>query len=197
MERFTIGNHYPMVPISELVDRHIGKKKDIIGKYDIIRYVDISSIDNSRKKITGVTEYPINNAPSRAQQLLEKGDILVSTVRPNLQNIAINPYSEGNIIASTGFCVLRCCQCLPEYIWGVVSSKKFTNAMCEQARGINYPAVRDSDILQYLIPDAPLDQQERFAAFVEQSDKSKLRCSLRDLVNLRNFVTKKCFTDKL
>ena len=52
--------------------------------------------------------------------------------------------------------------------------------MCEQASGISYPAVRDSDILQYPIPDAPIEIQEQFAAFVRQSDKSKfavLSCS--------------------
>lgn len=49
--------------------------------------------------------------------------------------------------------------------------------MCEQASGISYPAVRDSDILQYLIPDAPIEIQEQFAAFVRQSDKSKYNAS--------------------
>ena len=125
------------------------------------------------KKVTGYVEYDIDAAPSRAQQVLKKGDILVSTVRPNLQNIAVNPYSDGNVVASTGFCVLRCATCLPEYIWGVITSDAFTKAMCEQASGISYPAVRNNDILQYLVPDVPLETQKRFAAFVRQSDKSK------------------------
>lgn len=132
-------------------------------------------------------EYTMDEAPSRAQQVLEKGDILVSTVRPNLQNIAVNPYSEGNVVASTGFCVLRCTKCLPEYIWGVVTSETFTKAMCEQASGISYPAVRDNDILQYLVPDIPLGLQEQFAAFVRQSDKSKLSAS--EMMRIVNQIT--------
>ena len=147
---------------------------ELISKdFEEIRYIDISSINNQSKRVTGYVELPIDETPSRAQQVLEKGDILISTVRPNLQNIAVNPYSEENVVASTGFCVLRCEKCLPEYIWGVITSEAFTNAMCEQASGISYPAVRDSDILQYLIPDAPIEIQEQFAAFVRQSDKSK------------------------
>ena len=152
-----------------------------------LRYIDISSIDNELKKVTGYVEYTMDEAPSRAQQVLEKGDILVSTVRPNLQNIAVNPYSEGNVVASTGFCVLRCTKCLPEYSWGVVTSETFTKAMCEQASGISYPAVRDNDILQYLVPDIPLGLQEQFAAFVRQSDKSKLSAS--EMMRIVNQIT--------
>ena len=171
---FTLDCKYPVVPIGELVDKNIGRKKALFGKYDTIRYIDISSIDNRQRKITGFVEYPINDAPSRAQQLLKKDDILVSTVRPNLQNIARNPYSDGNVIASTGFCVLRCSKCLPEYLLGVVSSEKFTSAMSKQAKGANYPAVGNNDILQYRVPNAPLNEQERFAAFVREIEKLRL-----------------------
>ena len=162
-----------MAPIEKFVDRKLKKKKDIAEIHDTIRYIDISSIDNSSKQVTGYVEYQVNEAPSRAQQVLKKGDILFSTVRPNLQNIAINPYSEDNVVASTGFCVLRCIDCLPEYMWGVILSDDFTNTMCEEASGISYPAVRDSNVLQYQVPDPPMDRQKQFAAFVQQSDKSK------------------------
>ena len=184
MELFVFKGNYPTVPISALVDRAIKKRKDLAGAFDIIRYIDISSVDNASKQVTGYVEYPINDAPSRAQQVVKKGDILVSTVRPNLKNIAINHYSGDNYVASTGFCVIRCSKCLPEYMWGVISSDAFTQSMCEQASGISYPAVRDSDILQYRIPNAPLDLQEQFAAFVRQSDKSKfeLEQALSELV---------------
>lgn len=161
------------MPIGTLVDRGLKKKRDIVGKYDIIRYIDISSIDNESKHVTGYMEYQIEDAPSRAQQVLQKGDILFSTVRPNLQNIAVNPYDGSNVVASTGFCVLRCTGCLPEYMWGVMLSDDFTRTMCEEASGISYPAVRDSNVLQYRVPDAPLPLQQQFAAFVRQSDKSK------------------------
>ena len=172
MELFFSGN-YPLVPIGALVAGELKKKKDIAKTHDTIRYIDISSIDNKSKQVTGYVEYQIDEAPSRAQQVLKKGDILFSTVRPNLQNIAVNPYSEGNIVASTGFCVLRCTGCLPEYMWGIILSDDFTRSMCELASGISYPAVRDSNVLQYQVPNAPLELQEQFAAIVERSDKSK------------------------
>lgn len=156
-----------------MVERDIGKIKDILEKFETIKYVDISSIDNKSKKIYEVDDLSIKNAPSRAQQLIKKGDILISTVRPNLQNMAINPFSEENVIASTGFCVLRCVKCLPKYLWGAVCTDAFTLAMCERARGVSYPAVRDSDILNYLIPLPQIEEQENYVHFVKQLDKSK------------------------
>ena len=186
MELFFVADKYQLVPVNSMVDRKIRKKKDISEEFEVIRYIDISSIDNQSKRVTGYVEFTIDEAPSRAQQVLKKGDILISTVRPNLQNIAVNPYSEENVVASTGFCVLRCKKCLPEYIWGVITSEAFTKAMCEQASGISYPAVRDSDILQYLIPDAPVELQEQFAAFVRQSDKSKYTASYAMRLEIKN-----------
>lgn len=39
--------------------------------------------------------------------------------------------------------------------------------------GINYPAIKDSDILNYEISNTPLKLQQQFAAFVQQIYKSK------------------------
>ena len=171
---------FPIVTIGGLVDRNIKKVRELGEKREFIHYIDISSINNIAKRVMGYVDYTIDMAPSRAQQIIQKGDILISTVRPNLQNIAINPYSGDNFVASTGFCVLRCKKCLPEFLWGVVTSEKFTKAMCDNASGISYPAIRDADVLQYQVPQAPLPLQEQFAEFVRQSDKSKfavLTCS--------------------
>ncbi|MBE6418028.1 MAG: restriction endonuclease subunit S [Akkermansiaceae bacterium] len=172
MERFISNSKHPRVTIRDLVDREIDKLKNLKGN-NAIRYVDISSIDNQSKKLTGFTEYTVEEAPSRAQQVIKKGDVLISTVRPKLQNIAINQFDYNNLVASTGFCVLRCLRCLPEYMWGIVTSDEFTHSMCEQARGVSYPAIRDNDVLQYVVPFPTMAEQTSYATFVQQLDKSK------------------------
>ena len=48
-----------------------------------------------------------SEAPSRARQRVRKDDVLVSTVRPNLNAVAKVPKSLDAATASTGFCVLR------------------------------------------------------------------------------------------
>ena len=70
-------------------------------------YIDLSSIDKDRKLIHEVTIVHPSEAPSRARQLVQENDILVSTVRPNLNGVAlIGPEYDG-ATASTGYCVLR------------------------------------------------------------------------------------------
>ena len=75
----------------------------------MIDYIDIASVDNQQKIITDTKQMTIENAPSRAKQLVFPGDILVSMVRPNLNAVALVPKISNNVlVASTGYCVLRC-----------------------------------------------------------------------------------------
>lgn len=71
------------------------------------RYIDISGIDRDAKRIATTVEILGADAPSRARQVVQKDDVLVSTVRPNLNAVAIVPVNLDGEIASTGFCVLR------------------------------------------------------------------------------------------
>lgn len=74
---------------------------------DSIEYIDISSIDNKRQKLTGTTAFIFSDAPSRAQQVVQYEDVLISMVRPNLKNIAVVDLDHNRLVASSGFCVLR------------------------------------------------------------------------------------------
>ena len=167
------GKGYPVKTIGDVIDKKIARVAKVFGKTDKIQYLDISSIDNVSKEVTGLTPYTLSDAPSRAQYILKAGDILYSTVRPNLQNIAINPYNEDNIIGSTGFCVLRCLTVRTGYLWGVVNSILFTDAMVKKASGANYPAVTDKVVHAYEIPIPPEEAQIAYEQLVKQSDKSK------------------------
>jgi type I restriction enzyme, S subunit len=56
------------------------------------KYVDISSVDKDLKAIVQTQEVIGKDAPSRARKVISADDILVSTVRPNLNAVAIVPY---------------------------------------------------------------------------------------------------------
>ena len=169
---------FDKVSISELVDDRIETAKKIFDQHDTIKYIDISSIDNKNYKMTGFQEYMLNQAPSRAQQHIRKGDIVVSTVRPNLKNIAITELDDENLVASSGFCVLRALKCLPEYLFAIICSDRFTNKMTNIVTGANYPAIKSSDIMNYIVPLPPIQLQNEFAEFVAQVDKSQFACGI-------------------
>ena len=69
----------------------------------IIRYIDLSSVDNAVKEVSSSQLISADEAPSRARQLVRVGDVLVSTVGPNLNGVARVPSSLDGATASTVF----------------------------------------------------------------------------------------------
>lgn len=135
-----------------------------------IDYVDISSIDNQRKIITQIQSMSIEDAPSRAKQLVFPGDILVSTVRPNLNAVAlITKNTDNALVASTGYCVLRC---LPnadnKYVFYFCQSPTFIEKLVVQATGASYPAVTSAIIRECALPFPPLEEQRKIAAVLDK-----------------------------
>jgi type I restriction enzyme S subunit len=136
-------------------------------------YVDISSVDAKQKRIAEPKNIPCSSAPSRARQFLESTDVLVSTVRPNLNCVAYVPGELEGAIASTGFCVLRPNkQALDSrYLFHWVQSEAFIGDMVSKATGASYPAVSDSIIHASEIPLPPLEEQRRIAAILDRAAK--------------------------
>ena len=135
-----------------------------------IDYIDISSVDNQRKEITQIQSMAFEDAPSRAKQIVFPGDILVSTVRPNLNAVAlITEASKNTLVASTGYCVLRC---LPnadkKYVFHFCQSNTFIEKLVTQATGASYPAVTSSIVKECNIPLPPLDEQRKIAAVLDK-----------------------------
>lgn len=74
----------------------------------IIRYLDSSSVTNNLFDDMQVLNSQCDEIPSRAQRKVKNGDIVYSTVRPNLRHYGIirDDYCD-DIIVSTAFAVIR------------------------------------------------------------------------------------------
>ena len=162
----------PNGKIADLVDANIKSVKKSFNKEDMIEYIDISSVNAKYRTLNETTQYIVASAPSRAQQCVQNGDILVSTVRPINRNVAVVNSNLTNLVASTGFCVLRPIDGYREYLLAIVTSDKYTEKMCDIASGGLYPAVNNSDVLSYdiFIPDK--DFLHRVTQIYQQADKS-------------------------
>lgn len=135
-------------------------------------YVDLSAVSQSEKRIASGASVIGSDAPSRARQLIRTGDILVSTVRPNLNGVAAVTDEFDGATASTGFCVLRprSEKLSSRYLMHWVRSPQFVEQMTRQATGASYPAVTDRIVKASLIPLPPLDEQQRIAAILDKAD---------------------------
>jgi type I restriction enzyme S subunit len=87
---------------------------------------------------------------------LNSGDVLVSLTRPNLNAVAIVPDQLDGAIGSTGFHVLRSKWILPEYLYYLVQTDEFVNAMSSLVQGALYPAIRPKDVrgFAFTLPDS-------------------------------------------
>jgi type I restriction enzyme S subunit len=133
-------------------------------------YIDISSVDNQKKHIVKPQRLKGCDAPSRARQIIQTNDVLVSTTRPNLNAVAIVPPELDNQICSTGFCVLRPMntQLSPEFLFLFVQSKLFVESLSILVKGALYPAVTDNQVRSQLLPLPPLPEQKRIAAILKE-----------------------------
>lgn len=155
----------------------------------IIDYIDISSVDNESKTVTGYQTMVFGEAPSRARKMVKRGNILVSTVRPNLNAVAMITDDTPNLtVASTGFCVLDCKKNVDKrFVFNFCKSKAFVDEMISQATGASYPAVSDKIVRSALVPVYSFDEQKRIG---ELLDKIALIVDLRkrELANLDELV---------
>jgi type I restriction enzyme S subunit len=104
---------------------------------DVVRYIDLSGVKWG--KIEAPTIYERDQAPSRAQRILRRGDTLVGTVRPANGSYAL--VDEDGLTGSTGFAVLRP-RDSKAFTYLAATSRRNIERLGHLADGGAYPAVR-------------------------------------------------------
>ena len=132
-----------------------------------ILYLDLTSI-----VVPGIMSCPKElaaaEAPSRARRRVHSGDILVSTVRPNLRGFARVREAPKNLIASTGFAVLTPKSDVDgSYVYHHVMTQQFADYLEKATTGQAYPAVRPADVTNFVLPIPPLLEQRAIAAVLD------------------------------
>ena len=162
---------YPLVALGSIVERETGSQNPTLNPGESFWYVDVAAVDNKAKTIVGAKKLIGSKAPSRARKLIRTNDILVSTVRPNLNAVSIVPADLDGEVASTGFCVLRAKpDALPEYLFFFVRSQQFIQGLSNLVVGAMYPAVSDKQVLDQKLPLPPLDEQRRFVDVLARAE---------------------------
>ncbi|KUG26064.1 type i restriction-modification system, specificity subunit s [hydrocarbon metagenome] len=168
-------------------------------------YLDIGGINNHSNKVESFKQYKWKNAPSRAKQIVQSDDILFSTVRTYLKNIARVPKSSELQIASTGFCVIRpdLYRVVSDYVFYFTLSKDFLERLNTLQTGSSYPAVRDRDVFNQKIPLPPLQEQHRIVEKIEElfseldNGIDNLKKAKAQIKTYRQAVLKTAFEGKL
>lgn len=166
-----VNTNYPIVRLGDVC--YINKRSiDPSGKESFI-YVDISSLDNITKKIHYDNIVKGAEAPSRARRAFQKGDILLSTVRPNLRTFGfVERRDTSDCVASTGFAVITCGEFVnSKYLFYMLLQDSLVNQMIGMMGKGAYPSINQNDVSNLSFPLPPLAVQEEIVAEIESYQK--------------------------
>jgi len=141
--------------------------KTTFGKDEFV-YIDISCVGNG----TGVVRFDnlvkAIKAPIRARRVVRKGDILLSTVRPNLKAFAYLDEVPSKTIASTGFAILSATdKVIPQFVYHLLFGEYLQEQMVSRMGKGSYPSINQKDVNELRIPLPPLSVQKQIVAQIE------------------------------
>ena len=123
-------------------------------------YLDLECVNSG--KVCAVNIIKRENAPSRAQRLLEKNDVLYQMVRPYQQN---NYYYDNTfsspVVASTGYAQIKCGACDPLFVYEQISSERFAKEAMLRSTGTSYPAINADDLgeIPFFLPSMHIQKK--------------------------------------
>ena len=143
-------------------------------------YIDLESVKKGRLGEVGLMN--LEDAPSRAQRKLEGQCILFQMVRPYQKNnlLFTNELLNGDVVASTGYSVLKPIDGSIKYYFTLLQNDSFINRVLIRSTGSNYPAINSSEL-----------KRIRFYDSQSITEKAKLGELFSLLSNKINLLTKK------
>ena len=134
-----------------------------------LQYVDISNVDSSGR-FGELATHRFEDAPSRARRRVRHGDVIISTVRTYLQAIAEIRNPPANLIASTGFAVVRPRSDVfdANYCKYAMREPEFLVEVERRSVGVSYPAINTSDLADIPIHIHSVPQQRAIADYLDR-----------------------------
>lgn len=121
------------------------------GKDRLLLYLDTGSITSNYVGGLQTLDTTIDEIPSRARRKVSNGDIVYSTVRPNLRHYGIIYNPPANMIVSTGFAVMSMLKGSPvssEFIYMWLTRTSVVTALHSIAENSvsTYPSIVSADL---------------------------------------------------
>ncbi len=136
----------------------------------VFNYISLEDVDSG--VLRSYSEQVFYAAPSRARRKLRVGDILVSTVRPNLKSHLLFKIEVPRWVCSTGFSVVRCRDGVtnPGYVFFHLFGYGISRQIDALLTGSNYPAINGGDVRALQIPLPGYDEQTAIATVLSDMD---------------------------
>ena len=146
--------------LGEVVDVNARTARSLEA-FESVEYIDISSVETGR--VQARRKLLPAEAPGRARRLLQDGDTIWSTVRPNLRAYALIAKPASSWLASTGFAVLSPRLVPMSFLYALATDERFVSYLVNHATGSAYPAVTGSVFEKAPIVQPPAALLARYA----------------------------------
>ncbi len=124
-------------------------------------YIDLEAVEKG--ELRKIQEIMREEAPSRAQRVINNNDILFQCVRPYQKNNYIHRIlntSNQQWVASTGYAQIRTTES-PNYIYHLLNTDEFNRKVMVRCTGSSYPAINSEDLATIRFYYTP-DKKEQF-----------------------------------
>ena len=141
-------------------------------KYANYPHIGIDSIEKDTGILRGYRTVSEDNVLS-GKYVFTPSHIIYSKIRPNLNKVAL-PDFEGVCSADAYPILPNPENCNRVFLAYVMRSSYFLDYILQFCNRTNMPKVNRKEVSGFTTPLPPLDLQNQFATFVEQTDKSKV-----------------------
>jgi type I restriction enzyme, S subunit len=167
-------------------------------EHKIIEYIDTSSVFKGNLIDTQILK--LKEAPSRAKRLIRKNDILISSVRPNLEHYYFVRNCQENTVVSTGFIVITPGNKVdPYFLYCLLTTKKYTKYLTRIANShtSTYPSFNPEVIENSYLLMPEKTEQEKISDCLFSLDKKidLLRRQNETLEQIAQTLFKRWFVD--
>lgn len=134
-------------------------------------YIDLSSVKSGSIELP-TEKVKFKNSPSRARRVLNRGDVIMATVRPNLFGYGLANFDTTDFICSTGFAIISAKKGNEgKYIYQYLYSQSLQKQINKLIVGSNYPAINSTDVEGLLFPKPPQVEQQKIAEILSTFDE--------------------------
>ena len=159
-------------------------------------YIDLEAVEKG--ELRKIQEIMREEAPSRAQRVIDNNDILFQCVRPYQKNNYIHRIlntSNQQWVASTGYAQIRTTE-LPNYIYHLLNTDEFNRKVMVRCTGSSYPAINSEDLATihlYYTPDKK--EQLKISRLLDLLDKriATQNKIIEDLKKLKSAISERRF----
>lgn len=153
----------------------------------------LSTGDLDYTVIKNTEDVTFSDRPSRANQNVQQGDIIMARMQGTVK-VKIISDNEENIIVSTGFIVLRCNKNIDnQYLFHYLKSSLFQSQKDKLCSGATQKAINNNKFAEVAIPLPDLQTQQKIATILDKADVLKQYNQL--LIDKYDALTQSLFLD--